>query len=98
MVLTLLIYAVAIPIFLVQEERMPKILLALAAGLMVASLSLPPRGSALDLWRGVSGASWCAVILTIAIVWSRAVVRSQFLANATRCVVDTCRSIRQTCA
>ena len=37
MVLTLLIYAVAIPIFLVQEERMPKILLAFAGGLMVAS-------------------------------------------------------------
>lgn len=70
MVLTLLIYTVAIPVFLAQRERAPKILLALAAGLMAASLSLPPGGRALDFWRGMSGASWCAMILTIAVVWS----------------------------
>lgn len=70
MVLTLLIYTVAIPVFLAQQERAPKILLALAAALMAASLSLPPSGRALDFWRGISGASWCALILTSALVWS----------------------------
>jgi hypothetical protein len=70
MVLTLLIYTVAIPIFLALTERKTKILLALGVGLMVASLSLPPSGSALDFWRDIGGASWCALVLTIAIVWS----------------------------
>jgi alpha-1,2-mannosyltransferase len=70
MVLTLLIYSVAIPVFLAQKETTPKTLLALAAGLMAASLSLPPSSRALDFWRGMSGASWCAMILTIVLVWS----------------------------
>jgi hypothetical protein len=70
MVLTLLIYTVAIPIFLALTEGKIRILIALAISLMVASLSLPPSGNTLDFWRGISGANWCAMILTIAIVWS----------------------------
>lgn len=70
MILMLLIYTVAIAVFLAQKAAGPKILLAVATTLMTASLSLPPGGRALDHWRSISAASWCAMLLTMAIVWT----------------------------
>ncbi len=70
MVLTLLINAVAIAVFLALKNRTAKILLACAIGLTTASLSLPAGGHALVVWRKVGGASWCALFLAMVIVWA----------------------------
>lgn len=77
MVLTLLIYAVVIPIFLRLSERRSKMILALATLLTVASLSLPPGGHALVVWRNLAGASWCALLLTLILVASGSRVLSE---------------------
>ncbi len=68
MALLLLINTVAIAVFLVQDARTSRVLLIIAAALQVAVLSLSFR--AIVAWRAVGGASWCALGLVLAIVWS----------------------------
>jgi hypothetical protein len=68
MVLLLLINTVAIAVFLAQDAKASRALLIIAAALQVAVLSLSFR--AIVAWRAVGGASWCALGLILAIVWS----------------------------
>jgi len=68
MVLLLLINTVAIAVFLAQDAKASRALLIIAAALQVAVLSLSFR--AIVAWRAVGGASWCALGLMLAIVWS----------------------------
>lgn len=70
MVLTLLINVVAIGVFLALKDSAGKILLAGALCLTTASLSLPAGGHALVVWRKIGGASWCAMLLMMALVWA----------------------------
>jgi hypothetical protein len=74
--LLLLINTVAIAVFLVQDARTSRVLLIIAAALQVAVLSL--SFCAIVAWRAVGGASWCALGLVLAIVWSgsRALARN----------------------
>jgi hypothetical protein len=69
MVLTLMVYTAVLPVLLAMKERAARIVLALSAVLMAASLSLPPSGPALKFWRSISGASWCALLLTTVLVY-----------------------------
>jgi len=68
MVLLLLINTVAIAVFLVQDAKASRALLIIATALQVAVLSVSFR--AIVAWRAVGGASWCALGLVLAIVWS----------------------------
>jgi Glycosyltransferase family 87 len=68
MVLLLLINTVAVAVFLVQDAKASRALLIIAAALQVAALSVSSR--AIDAWRAVGGASWCALGLILAIVWA----------------------------
>ena len=68
MVLLLLINTVAIAVFLAQDAKASRALLIIAAALQVAVLSVSFR--AIVAWRAVGGASWCALGLVLAIVWS----------------------------
>jgi hypothetical protein len=68
MVLLLLINTVAVAVFLAQDAKTSRVLLIIAAVLQVAVLSLSFR--AIVAWRAVGGASWCALGLVLAIVWS----------------------------
>ena len=68
MALLLLINTVAIAVFLVQDAKASRALLIIAAVLQVAGLSVSSR--AIAPWRAVGGASWCALGLVLAIVWS----------------------------
>jgi hypothetical protein len=70
MVLALLVYTVVIPVFLAQKKSIARVVLAVCAAVMAASLSLPPSGPALNIWRNISGASWCALLLTTVLVWT----------------------------
>jgi Glycosyltransferase family 87 len=73
MVLLLPIYTVAIAIFLSQDTTTPRALLGGALALVVSALSLPfwvfgmvqQRGD----WRAIGGASWCALVLILVVVW-----------------------------
>jgi len=75
MVLLLLINTVAIAVFLAQDARASRALLIIAAALQVAVLSLSFR--AIVAWRAVGGASWCALGLVLAIVWSGSRILSE---------------------
>jgi hypothetical protein len=68
MVLLLLINTVAIAVFLVQDAKAWRALLIITTALQVAVLSVSFR--AIVAWRAVGGASWCALGLVLAIVWS----------------------------
>jgi hypothetical protein len=68
MVLLLLMNTVAVAVFLVQDAKASRVLLIIAAALQVAGLSVSSR--AIAVWRTVGGASWCALGLVLAIVWS----------------------------
>jgi Glycosyltransferase family 87 len=74
MVLTLLLYNVGIGIFFLQHDKQLRTVLAVVIVLMVVGLSLPFRGLGLDnalrTWREVGGASWCALVLILALVWA----------------------------
>ncbi|MDQ6765978.1 MAG: DUF2029 domain-containing protein, partial [Verrucomicrobiota bacterium] len=70
MVLTLLIYTVAVPVLFAIRKGWPRVALAISAAIMAASLSLPPRSHALDVWRNAGGASWCALLFILVLVWS----------------------------
>jgi hypothetical protein len=74
MVLLSLVYTVAIGIFIAHKERRLRILLIVATVVAVAGLSLPFRAFGLDnllqAWRAVSGASWCAFLLSLAVSWA----------------------------
>jgi len=73
MILLLLVYSVAIAIFLVQKTKAPRIFLATAVLVSASSLSLPfwmiGLASQRENWRAISGASWCALALILGIVW-----------------------------
>jgi hypothetical protein len=74
MILLLLIFTVAIAIFLNQTATTPRILLGGALGLVVAavSLSLSKIGLAHQRteWRAFGGASWCVLILVLVTIWT----------------------------
>ena len=74
MILLLLIYTVAIAIFLNQTETTSRILLGSALALVVAALSLPFSIIGLARqrtnWRVFGGASWCVLILVLVTVWT----------------------------
>jgi hypothetical protein len=67
MVLLLLVYIVAIGVFLAQKAKAPRALLVVAVALMIIGLSLPPLP--IHTWRAISGSSWCAVVLILTIMW-----------------------------
>jgi len=68
MVLLLLIYTVAIGVFLAQNAKGSRTLLIIAVALMVAGLSFPQHG--IEIWRIIGGPSWCAVALILTVVWA----------------------------
>jgi hypothetical protein len=67
MVLLLLVFVVAIGLFLAQKAKGSRALLVVAVALMIIGLSLPPFP--IHTWRVFSGASWCAVVLILTIIW-----------------------------
>jgi hypothetical protein len=67
MVLLLLVFATAIGIFLAQQAKGSRALLVVAVALMIIGLSFPPVP--IHTWRVFSGASWCAVVLILTIMW-----------------------------
>jgi hypothetical protein len=73
MVLMTLVYVVGVALLLIQSERTPRVLLICATALMVGALTLPPYGIGVDqvvwTWRKIGGASWCALIFVLALVW-----------------------------
>lgn len=79
MILLAVPLTIAVALLLRAERRADKVVLVGAMGLMLAGLSLPLGTlgfeDALRFWRVISGASWCAFLLTLAIVWcgSRAI-------------------------
>jgi hypothetical protein len=75
MVLLLLVYAVAVAVFLLQKELLPKLLLAGSVTVMTIGLSFPPVPS--QFWSNISGPSWCALLLVLTIVWAGAPVLSK---------------------
>jgi hypothetical protein len=74
MVLLSLVYTVAIGIFIARKERRSRGLLIGATIVAVGGLSLPLRALGLDellrSWRAISGASWCALLLILAVTWA----------------------------
>ena len=74
MVLLSMIYTVAIAIFLAQYATTPRILLGGALALVVSALSVPSW--IIDIahqkgkWRAIGGASWCALVLILVVVWT----------------------------
>jgi hypothetical protein len=74
MVLTLLLYTVGIGIFFLQRDKRVRTALVVGIVIMVVGLSLPFRGLGLDnalrTWREIGGASWCALVLILALVWA----------------------------
>jgi hypothetical protein len=67
MVLLLLVFETAIGLFLAQKAKGSRALLVFAVALMIIGLSFPPLP--IHTWRVFSGASWCAVVLILTIVW-----------------------------
>lgn len=67
MVLLLLVFATAIGLFLAQKAKGSRALLVVAVALMIIGLSFPPLP--IHTWRVFSGASWCAVVLILTIMW-----------------------------
>jgi len=67
MVLLLLVFVTAIGLFLAQKAKGSRALLVIAVALMIIGLSFPPLP--IHIWRVFSGASWCAVVLILTIMW-----------------------------
>jgi hypothetical protein len=72
MVLMSLVYVVAVAVLLAQREKQSKIILIAAIAFMVGALTLPFGNSASQAvwtWREIGGASWCAILFLLALVW-----------------------------
>jgi len=67
MVLLLLVSTVAVALLFAQKAKGARALLITVMALMVAGLSLPPIP--IDSWRAISGPSWCAIALILAIMF-----------------------------
>ena len=67
MVLFLLVFETAIGLFFATKAKGSRALLIFAVALMIIGLSSPPL--AIHTWRVFSGASWCALVLILTIVW-----------------------------
>jgi hypothetical protein len=80
MLLLTLVYIVALGIFCAQRRTGPRVVLITAIVLTVAGLSFPFGAFGLDdvlqSWRAVAGASWCALLLILAVTWAGAVTIS----------------------
>lgn len=76
LVLLLLVFVVAVRLVLVPEARTTRTSLIAAAAVAVAGLTLPPFGVGLNrlywTWRDIGGASWCALVLLVTVVWAGA--------------------------
>ena len=71
MILTLLIYTVAGAIFFAQDKVMSKFVLAIVSIILSAALIFPLGGAAvhaLEKWRAIGGANWCAWSLILVLV------------------------------
>ncbi len=75
MILLVIVYAVALALFHISARR-ERWLLAGGMLLMLAGLSFPLGSlgwrAALRQWRAVSGASWCAFVFLLALLWAGA--------------------------
>jgi hypothetical protein len=73
MVLLLLLFPLAIVLFLRQTQSWPRLLVASATMLMILAVSFPPAGVGFEWrlfqWRIYGGASWCATIFILVMVW-----------------------------
>lgn len=69
MVLLLLVYIVALGVLLAQHDRRSRFVLASAMVITFLGLSFPPRKVGMDellwAWRGIAGASLCAICLLL---------------------------------
>ena len=74
MVLLLNDLHVAIAIFLAQNAATPRILLGGALTLVVSALHFFldnwHRSCSRGKWRAIGGASWCALVLILVVVWT----------------------------
>jgi hypothetical protein len=81
MVLMLLVFVVAIALIFIPAAKETRTPLIAATALMAVGLTFPPFGIGLNraywMWRDIGGASWCAVVLILTIVWagSRAIAK-----------------------
>lgn len=73
MVLALLLYTLGGALLLLQRAPTARCLLLLALLAMAGATSFPPRGLGPDWmlngWRAIGGAGWCALFLTVVLVW-----------------------------
>jgi len=73
MVLAFLLYTLGGALLLLQRTAIGRCLLLLALLAMAGATSFPPRGLGPDWvlngWRAVGGAGWCALFLTLVLVW-----------------------------
>ncbi|HEY2101733.1 MAG TPA: glycosyltransferase family 87 protein [Chthoniobacterales bacterium] len=73
MVLLLLVYIAALAVFFAQKQRGGRIVLAFAMIVTSLGLSFPPRKMGIDealwVWRGIAGASLCAIFLLLVILF-----------------------------
>jgi hypothetical protein len=72
MVLMSLVYVVAIAVLLAHGETRSRATLIGAIALMVGALTLPFGNSANQAvwtWREIGGASWCAIVFMLTLVW-----------------------------
>jgi Glycosyltransferase family 87 len=69
MVLLLLVYVVALGVLFAQKERRGRVVLTVAMIITSLGLSFPPRKIGIDealwAWRGIAGASLCAIALLL---------------------------------
>ncbi|HUO10314.1 MAG TPA: glycosyltransferase family 87 protein [Phycisphaerae bacterium] len=68
MVMLLPTHALAAALLLAPTQNLNKLPLLLTTILLFLSLLLPPGGPALDFWRNVAGASWCATLFALALL------------------------------
>ena len=73
MVLLLLVYIVSAGVLLAQQKQRSRYILALAMMITSLGLSFPPRKIGIDealwAWRGIAGASLCAIFLLLVTLW-----------------------------
>ncbi|MEY2492490.1 MAG: alpha,2-mannosyltransferase [Verrucomicrobiota bacterium] len=73
MVLLLLVYVVTLGVLLAQKGRRGRVVLTIAMIITSLGLSFPPRKMGIDealwAWRGVAGASLCAIFLLLVILY-----------------------------
>lgn len=74
MLLLLFVFIVAMQIFLDHHRAWPRFLLIGAMTIVVVGLSFPFRAFGfehqLETWRAISGASWCAFLLIVVVIWT----------------------------